>query len=395
MHPDLSAKEQKLPHPEEKPRLLNDFTKHEKRKLSNFDAWSKKRRESSAIVHRTLPEAAIGPPYFYYENVALAPKGVWDTISRFQCDVEPEFVDSKYFCATARKRDYVHNLPINNRSPLLPLTPRTIHEALPLVDEEVSRKITLLGNSFQVDIVAYHLSVLKDLFPAGINLLSFFSGIRGSEVALHLLGIPLKNVVSLEISEVNRNITRSWWEQTNQKGNLINIANVQQLNEDRPEQLMNSFGGLLLIVGGSPCNNLTGSNRHSRDGLEGRESSLFYNYFRILDLVKRGAQTSLIVHVSVSSLLFNPINLLAIPMDTSRLIETFNFGFILLAFEYRKTPARANVVPASTMYEKGQLQTSHWEGGRDILGLTVICHVIDLAENLILDQRLSQSTLPF
>ncbi|KAK3410204.1 hypothetical protein EUGRSUZ_J02221 [Eucalyptus grandis] len=144
--------------PEEKPRLLNNFTKHKKRKHSNCDAWSKKRRgekkllhgdeepirlpnpmvgfgvpaETRTIVPRTLPEAAIGPPYFYYENVALAPKGVWDTISRFLYDVEPEFVDSKYFCATARKRGYVHNLPINDRFPLLPLPPGTIHEALPL-----------------------------------------------------------------------------------------------------------------------------------------------------------------------------------------------------------------------------------------------------------------------
>ena len=134
--------------------------------------------------------------------------------------------------------------------------------------------------------MAYHLSVLKDLFPAGINLLSLFSGIGGAEVALHRLGVPLKNVVSVEISEVNRNIMRSWWEQTNQKGNLIDIADVQQLSGDRLEQLMNSFGGFDLVVGGSPCNNLAGSNRHSRDGLEGKDSSLFYDYCRILDLVK-------------------------------------------------------------------------------------------------------------
>lgn len=387
--------------PEEKPRLLNNFTKHKKRKHSNCDAWSKKRRgekkllhgdeepirlpnpmvgfgvpaETRTIVPRTLPEAAIGPPYFYYENVALAPKGVWDTISRFLYDVEPEFVDSKYFCATARKRGYVHNLPINDRFPLLPLPPGTIHEALPLTKKwwpswdtrtklnclqtcigsaklterirkalehhdgesepppriqkyvlDECRKWNLvwvgrnklaplepdevemllgfpknhtrgggisrtdryksLGNSFQVDTVAYHLSVLKELFPAGINLLSLFSGIGGAEVALHRLGIPLKNVVSVEISEVNRNIMRSWWEQTNQKGNLTHLTDVQQLNGDRLEQLMNSFGGFDLIIGGSPCNNLAGSNRHSRDGLEGKESSLFYDYFRILDLVK-------------------------------------------------------------------------------------------------------------
>uniref|UniRef100_A0A5B7ADM4 DNA (cytosine-5-)-methyltransferase n=1 Tax=Davidia involucrata TaxID=16924 RepID=A0A5B7ADM4_DAVIN len=383
---------------ENKPKNVhNDNGRHKKRKLFEYELWKRKKQrgyeneddetirlpkpmigfgvptELCEVYHRTLPEPAIGPPYFYYENVALAPKGVWNTISRFLYDVEPEFVDSKYFCAAARKRGYVHNLPIQDRFPILPLPPRTVHEALPLTRKwwpswdtrtklnclqtcigsaklterirkaledwdgvpplqvqkyvlDECRKWNLvwvgrnklaplepdevemllgfpknhtrgggisrtdryksLGNSFQIDTVAYHLSVLKDLFPGGINLLSLFSGIGGAEVALHRLGIPLKNVVSVEKSEVNRNIVRSWWEQTNQRGNLIDFADVQLLNGDRLEQLINSFGGFDLVIGGSPCNNLAGSNRVSRDGLEGKDSALFYDYFRILDLVK-------------------------------------------------------------------------------------------------------------
>ncbi|KAA8530223.1 hypothetical protein F0562_004932 [Nyssa sinensis] len=389
--------------PEEKPKpkhMFNDSGRHKRRTLYEYEVLKRKKQrgykkilddddetirlpnpmigfgvptEPCQVYHRTLPEAAIGPPYFYFENVALAPKGVWSTISRFLYDVEPEFVDSKYFCAAARKRGYIHNLPIQSRFPLVPLPPYTIDEALPLTRKwwpswdtrtklnclqtcigsaklterirkaiedwdgepplqvqkyvlEECRKWNLvwvgrnklaplepdevemllgfpknhtrgggisrtdryksLGNSFQVDTVAYHLSVLKGLFPGGINLLSLFSGIGGAEVALHRLGVPLKNVVSVEKSEVNRNVVRSWWEQTNQQGNLIDIADVQQLNGDRLEQLINSFGGFDLVIGGSPCNNLTGSNRVSRDGLEGKESALFYDYFRILDLVK-------------------------------------------------------------------------------------------------------------
>ncbi|OIT05632.1 PREDICTED: DNA (cytosine-5)-methyltransferase DRM2-like [Nicotiana attenuata] len=325
----------------------------------------------STMVKRTLPEQAIGPPFFYYENVALAPKGVWDTISRFLYDIEPEFVDSKYFCAAARKRGYVHNLPVENRFPLLPFPPCTIHEAFPLTKKwwpswdtrthlnclqtsiasarltdrirkamedfdgeppmrvqkyvlDECRKWNLvwvgrnkvaplepdevemllgfpknhtrgisrtdryksLGNSFQIDTVAYHLSVLKQKFPDGINVLSLFSGIGGAEIALYRLGIPLKNVISVEICEVNRNIMKSWWEQTNQKGNLIDFDDVQQLDGDCLERLVDSYGRFDLVIGGSPCNNLTGSNRVSRDGLEGKESSLFFHYVRILDLVK-------------------------------------------------------------------------------------------------------------
>ncbi|MQM18712.1 hypothetical protein Taro_051707 [Colocasia esculenta] len=303
------------------------------------------------VTQRKLPEGALGPPFFYYENVALAPKGVWETFSRFLYDIEPEFVDSKHFSAAARKRGYVHNLPVDDRFPLLPIPPLTIHEALPstkkwwpswdkrtklnclqtvtasarlterirsalvnsgdppppheqrfvldecrkwnlvwvglhkvapLEPDEVemllgfpknhtrgggisrTERYKSLGNSFQVDTVAYHLSVLRDLFPCGIRVLSLFSGIGGAEVALHRLGVPLNVVVSVEISEVNRNIVRGWWEQTEQKGTLIDIADVQQVNEERLKQLINKYGGFDLVIGGSPCNNLAGSNRSEK-----------------------------------------------------------------------------------------------------------------------------------
>ncbi|CAL4897640.1 unnamed protein product [Urochloa decumbens] len=324
----------------------------------------------STPVNRSVPGQAIGPPYFYYENVALAPKGVWKTISRFLYDIQPEFVDSKFFCAAARKRGYIHNLPLVNRSALRPIPPKTIFEAFPRTKKwwpswdprrqfnclqtcvasakllerirtaltnssdpppqrvqkyvlQECRKWNLawvglnkvaplepdemefllgfpkdhtrgvirteryrsLGNSFQVDTVAYHLSVLKDMFPHGMNVLSLFSGIGGAEVALHRLGIRMNNVISVEISEVNRTILRSWWDQT-QRGTLIEINDVQSLTSERIEFYMRKIGGFDLVIGGSPCNNLAGSNRHHRDGLEGEHSSLFYHYFNILEAVK-------------------------------------------------------------------------------------------------------------
>ncbi|KAK7407250.1 hypothetical protein VNO78_08992 [Psophocarpus tetragonolobus] len=328
--------------------------------------------EVRPVISRQLPREVAGQPYFYFENVAIAPKGVWNNISRFLYEIEPEFVDSKYFCAAMRKRGYIHNLPIYNRSPLLPIPPLTIHEAFPTtktwwpswdrrtklnclltgvapgtvtdkirknlenfedepplhVQEKVLKEIRkwnlvwvgknklaplepdeyekllgfprdhtrgggvtrteryrALGNAFQVDTVAYHLSVLKDIFPNGISVLSLFSGIGGAEVALNRLGIMLKNVVSVEIAEVNRNIIRSWWEQTNQRGNLIEVEDVQKVSSNQLRQWIIKFGGFDLIIGGSPCNNLSGSNRVSRHGLEGEQSSLFYEYFRIVEAV--------------------------------------------------------------------------------------------------------------
>jgi site-specific DNA-cytosine methylase len=196
-------------------------------------------------------------------------------------------------------RGYIHNLPVENRSPLLPLPPKTIFEAFPhtkkwwpswdprkqfnyLLTSMAKPKLTeqihhalakckdppprrvrkyvletcmttnlvwvglnkvahlepdemefllgfpkdhtrgigrterfkSLGNSFHVDTVAYHLSALRDMFPHGMNVLSLFSSIGGAEVALHRLGICMKTVISVEISEVNRFVLRTWWNQT-------------------------------------------------------------------------------------------------------------------------------------------------------------------------------------
>jgi hypothetical protein len=108
-------------------------------RLSRLDLWFRsiwtwvsRRRlfiSLSFFLLRLLPAQAIGPPYFYCENVALAPKGVWTTISRFLYDIQPEFVNLKYFCA-ARKRGYILicHLRIGQLS-LLPIPPKTIFEA--------------------------------------------------------------------------------------------------------------------------------------------------------------------------------------------------------------------------------------------------------------------------
>jgi site-specific DNA-cytosine methylase len=80
-------------------------------------------------------------------------------------------------------------------------------------------------------------------------------------------------------------LLRSWWDQT-QTGTLIEIADVQNLTAERIELFIRRFGGFDLVIGGSPCNNLAGSNRYHRDGLEGKHSTLFYHYYRILDSVK-------------------------------------------------------------------------------------------------------------
>jgi site-specific DNA-cytosine methylase len=107
------------------------------------------------------------------------------------------------------------------------------------------------------------------MFPNGINVLSLFTGIGGAEVALHRLGIHMKTVISIEISEDNRRILKGWWDQT-QTGTLIEIADVKSLTNDRVESFIRRFGRFDLVIG----------------GLEGEQPALFYHYSRILKAVK-------------------------------------------------------------------------------------------------------------
>ncbi|KAE8724427.1 DNA (Cytosine-5)-methyltransferase DRM1/2 isoform 2 [Hibiscus syriacus] len=139
--------------------------------------------KSDQTTQRTLPEDTIGSPYFYYENVALAPVNVWTGISQYLFDVEPEFVDSKHFHAATLKRGYIHNLPIENIFPLI-------------LKCQIDRK---------------DLNKVTPLEPNEVEMLL--------EVAFYCLGISLK-------------------------------TDVQELNDDRLEQLMSRFVEFDLVVGG-------------------------------------------------------------------------------------------------------------------------------------------------
>ena len=51
--------------------------------------------------------------------------------------------------------------------------------------------------------------------------------------------------------------------------------------------LVNQYGGFDLIIGGSPCKNLSGNNRCSRFGLVGPASVTFFKFPRIVDEVRK------------------------------------------------------------------------------------------------------------
>lgn len=144
-----------------------------------------------------------------------------------------------------------------------------------------------LGNSFSVYTVAFHFSVLKPLYPNGVKVLSLFSGLGGAEVALHKLGVKLLVVVIVEIDDGTRRCLEAWWASSKQEGVLNqNYRNIKDLGRAQISELVNMYGGFDLIVGGTPCNNLSGSNHVTRVGLDGKQSSIFFEFSRVVAAVR-------------------------------------------------------------------------------------------------------------
>ncbi|XVF28147.1 hypothetical protein REPUB_Repub15cG0004200 [Reevesia pubescens] len=149
------------------------------------------------------------------------------------------------------------------------------------MEDDLTRRLQLLQQSFQTDTLGYHLSVLKSMYPGGLIVLSVFSGIGGAVVALHRLGIHLKGVVFVESSEAMRSIIRNWWHNTGQTGELELIEDIQKLTIKRLESLIDKLGGLDFVI--CQNSNMTGSND---DMLPGFDFSLFNEFVRVLQRVR-------------------------------------------------------------------------------------------------------------
>lgn len=147
-------------------------------------------------------------------------------------------------------------------------------------------RLESLKNCFQTDTLGYCLSVLKSLFPGGINLLSVYSGIGGAEVTLHRLGIYLKAVVSVESNETRRKILRRWWQNTDQAGELVQIENIQKLTSNRLETLVKKFGGFDLVICQNPCTYPEKGSKPGSNEVANLDFTLYYEFVRVLQRVK-------------------------------------------------------------------------------------------------------------
>ncbi|PKA54696.1 DNA (cytosine-5)-methyltransferase DRM1 [Apostasia shenzhenica] len=149
---------------------------------------------------------------------------------------------------------------------------------------EPTGRLRALKHSFQTDTFGYHFSVLKNIFPQGVRLISICSGIGGAEVAIHRLGVRLRCVVSVEESESNRKILRQWWNHTGQSGVLKQLSGVEMLTIRCLENLVKEFGGFDIVVGGNP--GYFASSGSSKESSVGMDLNHFYEFARVLQRVR-------------------------------------------------------------------------------------------------------------
>lgn len=104
-----------------------------------------------------------------------------------------------------------------------------------------------------------------------LKVLSLFDGISCGQVALERAGIPVEFYYASEIEPNAIKITQ------NNYPNTIQVGDIRTLDVSKLPKID-------LLIGGSPCQDF--STLGSREGLNGKKSSLFYEYKRILDEVK-------------------------------------------------------------------------------------------------------------
>ncbi len=107
-----------------------------------------------------------------------------------------------------------------------------------------------------------------------MNVLSLFDGISCAQIALNKAAINYDKYFASEIDEYAISITQKNYPDTIQLGNVsyIDTTKLPIIN---------------LLVGGSPCQDLSIAKGKTREGLSGNRSGLFYEYVRILKELRK------------------------------------------------------------------------------------------------------------
>ena len=106
-------------------------------------------------------------------------------------------------------------------------------------------------------------------------IISLFDGISCAQLAINNLGVKHYDYYSSEIDKYALQITKKNFPQTKFIGNVLDMDCSTLLNGNKK-----IYQQPYLLVGGSPCQNL--SSRGNKKGLNGEKSSLFFEYIRVL-----------------------------------------------------------------------------------------------------------------
>ena len=125
----------------------------------------------------------------------------------------------------------------------------------------------------------------------GLAVLSLFSGISADIVALDRAGVKLRFYASSEVDEGALAVVRSAMNRRAQKQQeapcrSLELGDVRCLDDAYLAHLADTIQ-LDLLIGGSPCQDLSRMAGPSRKGLAGSKSSLFFEYARVLAAVRR------------------------------------------------------------------------------------------------------------
>ncbi len=101
-----------------------------------------------------------------------------------------------------------------------------------------------------------------------MNVLSLFDGISCARVALDVAGIPVNNYYACEIEKNAMKVSKKNYP------DIISLGSVLDFKKYMIKEPID------LLIGGSPCQDLSIAKK-DRKGLEGKRSSLFYEYVRI------------------------------------------------------------------------------------------------------------------
>lgn len=122
----------------------------------------------------------------------------------------------------------------------------------------------------------------KEINNEGLTVLSLFDGISCCLLALEKNNIKLKDYYSSEIDKHALMI---------QKTNLSADNRFHQIGDVRDIKGAD-YANIDLICAGSPCTQLSAINSKDRSGLDGEESSLFYEFIRIIKEIRAARTTN-------------------------------------------------------------------------------------------------------